>query len=140
MRVLIMGLDHIIQRPFWSSDNQARQFADDQKSRLAEEIRDAITSRGVEIVGEEANHAEESIAERVCKAEGCRYENIEMPPEERTLRGIPAGYNERPDLAPDEKDRGNQEREEYMVNRVLNGAAHCESSLVICGSQHSEPL
>ncbi len=87
MRVLIMGLDHIIQRPFWSSDRQARQFADDQKSRFAEEIRDAIGSRGVEIAGEEANHAEESIAERVCEEEGCRYENIEMPPEERTLWG-----------------------------------------------------
>lgn len=140
MRVLIMGVDHIIQRPFWSSDSRAQQFADQQKGRFAEEVREAIRGRCIEFVGEEANHAEESIAEQVCQREGCRYANIEMPPTERMLRGIPAGYNENPNVAPGEKDRGNREREEYMTNRVLDEAAHCESLLIICGSRHSEHL
>jgi hypothetical protein len=140
MRVLVMGLNHQIQRPFGSNDRRAVDFVLDQKHRFAEVIREAIRSHGVEFVGEEANHKEPSIAESVCNEEGCRYANMEMPPEERTRRGIPPGYNENDKIAADEKASWNREREDYMVKRVLSEAGHSESALIICGSQHSEPL
>jgi hypothetical protein len=137
-----MGLNHQIQRPFGSSDRRAGDFVLEQKHRFAEAIREAIRSNGVEFVGEEANHnhTEPSIVESVCNEEGCRYANIEMPPEERTRRRIPPGYNENDEIAADEKAGWNREREDYIVKRVLSQAGHSASALIICGSQHSEPL
>jgi hypothetical protein len=108
MRVLIVGLNHQIQRPFGSSDRRAVDFVLEQKHRFADAIREAIRSHGVEFVGEEANHREPSIAESVCNEEECRYANIEMPPEERTRRRIPPGYNERNEIAADEKTGWNR--------------------------------
>lgn len=140
MRVLVMGLNHQIQRPFASNDQRALDFVLDQKDRFAGVIREAVRSRGVGFVGEEANHREPSIAESVCNEEGCRYANVEMPPEERTRRGIPPGYNENDEIAADEKARWNREREDYMVESVLSESGKSESALIICGSQHSESL
>jgi hypothetical protein len=68
----------------WSSDKRALDFARDQKTRFAQPLRGRIETLHIEFVGEEANHKEASMAETVCKEEGCRYGNIEMTPDENT--------------------------------------------------------
>ena len=140
MHILIIGLSHQIQRPFWSSDKRACEFAQYQKARFAQLVRETIQTCVIEFVGEEANHQEESIAEMVCKEEACRYSNIEMTPDERMLRKIPAGYNEDTALSEIEKTKGNRQREEYMANRVIAEARDSGHILVICGRMHSDSL
>jgi hypothetical protein len=138
--ILILGLNHQIQRPFWSSDRRALAFAQDQKERFAQLIREQIRTRNVRLVGEEANPAEESIAESICTEERCRYTNIDMPSDKRAERQIPPGYNENDTVPEAEKTRGNREREDYMVAKVLATGGECDSVLIICGRDHSEPL
>lgn len=71
---------------------------------------------------------------------GCRHANIEMTPEERVRRNTPSGYYEDASLPEAEKNRCNQEREEYMSNETIRGAGRAESILVICGRLHAESI
>jgi hypothetical protein len=140
MHILILGINHQIQRPFGSNSKACREFVQEQKSRYVELLHELIQKHEINFVGEEANRTEESIAKDVCKEEGCCYVNIEMTAEERTLRKIPNQYNEDDALSDAEKARGNRERERYMVEEVLTNAQNSDNILVICGNKHSAAL
>jgi hypothetical protein len=140
VNILILGVNHQIQRPFGSSDPKAVAFVRQQKEQFVQLLRDEIRQRRIQFVGEEANHLEESIAKAVCAEEGCVYANIEMEPDERKSRGIPRDYNESKTLPQAEKDRLNREREDFMRDSVHYGASGASTVLVICGHNHSESL
>jgi hypothetical protein len=143
MQMLIIGLNHQIQPAeikSGSSSGRLEAFERDQKERFASLLGSNIAKRNARFVAEEARHGEESIAKRVCDSVNCRYLNVEMTPEERVVRNIPPGYEEDKSFPLADKDRCHRERETYMVQKTLAAAADAESTIVICGRMHSQPL
>lgn len=140
LRIVILGVNHQIQRPFGSSRKKDREFVQNQKEHFAQLLREHIQKNEITFVGEEANHAEESIAKWVCDEESCIYANIEMTAEERARHNIPTQYNESDTLSDAEKARGNRERESHMVSQILINAGDSRNILVICGDKHSDAL
>ncbi len=82
-----------------SMDGSLEAFERGQKEAFGELIRGQIRERGVQFVGEEARHGQETVAQRVCGAEHCLHANIEMEPEERQRRQIPLNYWEDPNVS-----------------------------------------
>lgn len=143
MRVFILGLNHQIQsRQILnaSTDGKAETFEQDQKERFRCMLQQLIDQHSIQFVGEEARHSEESIAQVVCERAGCRYLNIEMEPQERTLRNIPPGYNEDPNVPQVQKTAWNQARERFMVEKIIAESRDADSVLVICGREHKGAL
>lgn len=143
MRVLLVGVNHQIQPAqimSMSTNGSLEAFEQDQKERFGQLLRDYIRDRGVQFVGEEARYGQETIAQRVCQQERCRYANIDMTPQERESHNCPPGYNEDPGVPQAEKTRCNQEREEHMSGRVLAESGSAASVLVICGRLHAEAI
>jgi hypothetical protein len=144
MQILIIGINHQIQPvqiKSASSDGKAEEFERDQKERFGALLRTEIQKRGVQLVAEEALHGEETVTGRVCQIEKCKYANVEMTPEERASRNIPAGYNEDiPNLSEDEKERCNREREEHVVTKTLAAAGDANSVIMVCGRFHTNRL
>lgn len=143
MRILIFGINHQIQPATIQSGSvsgKLEEFERNQKETYGALVRKKIVERAIEFIGEEAKHGQQTVSERVCALENCRYANIEMPPDERVARNIPTGYNENPDLPAPEKARFNQEREEYMALRAIAEADSASSIMVICGSMHTAAL
>jgi hypothetical protein len=140
VRVLILGVNHQIQRPFGSSRKADLEFVQRQKEHFAQLVREHIRKHRIGFVGEEANREEASIVEAICTEEDCCYANIEMTTQEREQRKIPSQYNASDVLSSAEKARGNQERERYMVDEVLTNAQDSDGVLVICGDRHSDAM
>ena len=144
MRIVIVGINHQVQRVkigSWGSDGKPQQFEREQKEAYRELVRSEIRQVAAEFLAEETRHGEESTTRQVCEQENCRYENVEMLPEEREARGIPPGYNEDfPDMPEVDKVRFNREREEYMAAKTIAEANGAESVVLICGSFHKEAL
>lgn len=138
--VLILGVNHQIQRPFGSNSRACREFVQDQKQRFSQLLCDQIRKFQIKFVGEEANRAEPSIVKEVCGEQHCSYVNIEMTTQVRVARKIPSQYNEDHALSDTEKARGNRERELHMVEQVLVNAQGSDNILVVCGSKHSVAL
>jgi hypothetical protein len=106
MRIFIVGIRHVIQSAeilCWSCGKPER-FEQEQKAHFASLLQEAIAENAVHVVAEEARHGQETIAKRVCDATKCRYANIEIPPNERSARGILAGYNENPNTPPSDRE------------------------------------
>jgi hypothetical protein len=143
MDVLILGLNHQIQPAMiknWSSDGLFQQFEQDQKETFAQFLYDLLHERGIEFVGEEAKHGEDTIAQRLCAQENYRYSNVEMLPEERRQRNIPRDYSDNPNVSQQERDRCNLEREQYMCEQAIVHAAQAHRILIICGRLHMNPI
>lgn len=143
MRIHILGINHQVQPAdirSWGSNGLPQKFEQEQKERYAALVETLIAKTGAQIVVEETQHGLDTVTKRVCDRVKCRPANIEMPPAERTARGIPAAYNENPDTAPDDRERWNREREEYMVTKAMAEAGDAESAIVICGRMHVQAL
>lgn len=143
MRIVMLGVNHQIQGRkvcSASTDGSAERFETDQKERFTQLVRDLIQEHGIGFVAEEARWGDESLAERLCNEQNCQYANIEMTGEERAKRKIEPGYNENPEVSPEEKARGNKEREDYMAEQILTTAEGIENVLVVCGRMHSDQL
>ena len=93
MRILIIAVNHQIQPAqikSMSTNGSLEAFERDQKEKFGELLREQIRGRGVQFVGEEARHGEESVAQRVCQQAGLRpVTNIELNPEPRQGNKIP---------------------------------------------------
>src|SRR5215467_3868490 len=102
MRILILGINHQIQwSRIWSysSSGELERFERDQKDHFRELLRSKIAERKAQFIGEETKYGEPSIAEEIAAkvpTPGCRHSNIEMHPDERTARKIPANYERDP--------------------------------------------
>lgn len=144
MRVLIIAVNHQIQSAgikSMSMDGRLEAFEREQKEKFGQLLREQIHKRGIQFVGEEARHADDTVAQRVCQQEGCRRaENIDMTPEERKARNIPPGYNEDVNLPNAEKDRCNKEREAHMVGKAQAEVGNAESIALICGRLHADAI
>jgi hypothetical protein len=143
VRIFIVGVRHQIQPAeikVWSSSGRLQAFEREQKQHFASLLQDSIAANGVQIVAEETVHGEDTVTTRVCASANCRYANIEMPPDERNARGIPAGYNENPDIPSSDREQWNREGEEYMAEKTIAEAAEAESVMVVCGWSHMEAL
>lgn len=141
MRISIVGVRHQIQPAqinAWSSSGRLQAFEREQKERFAELVQEGIAKKSVQFVAEETRHGEDTVTKRVCDSVNCRYANIEMPPEEREARGIPAGYNENPDISSSDREQWNREREEYMADKTISEAGEAESVMVVCGWSHMQ--
>jgi hypothetical protein len=141
--VLILGINHQIQWvQIWSysSGGELERFEASQKDQFRELLRRRIAERRVQFIGEETKHGEPSIAHEVCASAECRYANIEMHPDERALRKIPTNYESDPNVPPEQKASFHQQREEYMLEQAVTGAADAESIIVICGRYHTPGL
>jgi hypothetical protein len=142
MTVLVLGLNHQIQPAVikgGSTDGSIEAFERSQKQSFGKLVQRLIRERGVQFVGEESKHGEETVTEQVCNGI-CRYCVIEMPREERERRNIPFNYNENPDLSEAEKSRYHCEREIYMCDKAMLEAAGLSSILIICGRLHSDAI
>jgi hypothetical protein len=143
VQVLILGINHQIQWVrIWSysSGGELERFEQGQKDQFRELLRKRISERGVQFIGEETKHGEPSIANEVCASTGCCYANIEMHPDERIERKIPANYESDPNVRQAQKTRFHQQREEYMFERVVGGTGDAKSIIVICGRYHTPGL
>jgi hypothetical protein len=143
MRILIIAVNHQIQPAqikSMSSNGTLEDFERSQKENFGEYVREHIRKRGVQFVGEEARHGEETIAQRICQQEERRRENIDMTPDERKERNIPPGYYEDVSFSESEKTRCNQEREEYMAKRVHAEDGKADSVIAICGRVHAAAI
>lgn len=142
MRVLILGINHQIQwaKIFSSSTTgELERFEQGQKDHFRELLRKKIAERGVQFIGEETKHGEPAIAHEVANSERRRYANIEMHPDVRAGRGIPANYENNPNVSA-QMAQFNQQREDYMFEKAVAEAADAESIMVICGRYHSQAL
>jgi hypothetical protein len=96
VRILIIAVNHQIQPAqikSMSTNGSLEAFERDQKEKFGELLREQIRGRGVQFVGEEARHGEESVAQRVCQQAGLRpVTNIDMTPAQRQVHNIPPGY------------------------------------------------
>jgi len=143
MHVLIIAINHQIQSAMigsMSTNGNLEAFERGQKEAFGEMIRVQIRQRGVQFVGEEARHGQETVAQRVCGMEQCRHANIEKEPEERQRRQIPLNYWEDPNVSEADKARFNCEREAYMINRTITGAGQAENVILICGRLHRDAI
>jgi hypothetical protein len=142
MNALILGLNHQIQPSVVRSGGEdIERLEREQKDRFTDLLRGLIESRGVQFIGEEAEHGVISIADLVARERGCRYANIEMSPDERQRRKIPVDYS-RPQspYSPEQRARWQREREEYMVMTALAMAGDARSLLILCGREHTDSL
>jgi hypothetical protein len=142
-RILIVGVNHQIQPAeilSWGSNGKPQKFEKEQKEQFASLLEGKIIENDVQVVFEEAMHGQETVTQRVCESANCRRVNIEMTPEERSARAIPAGYNENPEFPATDRERSNREREDYMAAKTITEPGEAESVIVICGSRHVQPL
>ena len=75
-----------------STSGTLESFERSQKEAFGLLLRSLIHERDIQFIAEEARHGQESVTHGICGLENCRYANVEMTPEERTNRNIPAGY------------------------------------------------
>lgn len=144
MQVLIISVNHQIQPRLikgGSSDGSVEAFERGQKERFAQLLQTKIRERSMEFLGEEARYDEETIAQKICELENCRYANIDMTPEERERRNIPPGYaDEGSKVCEAEIARCHREREQYMCQKALAETGESKSILLICGRTHAGPM
>jgi hypothetical protein len=143
MRALIIGINHQIQPVrigSSSTSGELERFEQGQKDQFRELLHKRIAERSVQFIGEEARHGQESIAQRACASKGCRYANIEIPPDERAAQHIPTNYEEDETLSREQKDSFHSQREAYMFEKTTAEAHDAESALVICGYSHTPAL
>jgi hypothetical protein len=143
MRILILGINHQIQPARTcssSTSGELERFEQRQKDQFRTLLRKRIAERGVQFIGEEAKHGQESITQLLCSSDGCRYANIEIPPDDRAARNIPTNYEEHAGVPPHQKTLFHQEREEYMFKTTIAEVRDAESIIVICGRFHTPAL
>lgn len=143
MRVYILGINHQIQKNgigSYSTDGSLERFEKGQKEQWDILLQKEIDKRGAEFIGEEARHGWESIADAVCRAKGCHYANIEIPPNERANRQIPNDYESDENKTSEQKKAFHEQREQYMFDETLKEAGAAQSIIVICGRYHTAQL
>ena len=143
MRMYILGVNHQIQGTqilSMSTGGALERFEAEQKREFRRLLRDRLAERHAEFVAEEARHGEESIAQELSCAEGLRYANVEMPPMERTARGILPGYESNANIEQADKAAFHREREAYMFERTIAEARGAESVIVVCGRNRVSAL
>jgi hypothetical protein len=143
VRIHILGINHQVQPAdirSWGSNGEPQRFEQDQKERYAALVEQVVRENNVEIVAEETQHGLDTVTRRACERANCRCANIEMPPDVRTARGIPPGYNENENTAPADCVRWNRDREDYMATQAITEAGDAQSAMVICGRMHVRPL
>jgi hypothetical protein len=143
MRIFILGIRHQIQPAeigSWSTGGRLEAFERGQKNNFALLLQKSIAEKSVKLTAEETTHGKDTVTKRVCASVNGLYANIEMPPAERTARGIPAGYNENSITPPSDCARWNREREEYMAAKTIAEAGDADSVMVVCGWSHTQPL
>jgi hypothetical protein len=143
VRIFILGIRHQIQPAeigSWSTGGKLEAFERGQKETFASLLQRSIAERGVKLTAEETIHGKDTVTKRVCASVKCLYANIEMPPEERSARGIPVGYNENPVTPQTDSEQWNREREDYMATQTIVQAGEADSVMVVCGWSHTQPL
>jgi hypothetical protein len=106
----------------------------DPRTRLRLQFHDflgeIIGKYPVDLICEQAQHGQESIAQTVAEREPLRYCNIEIPPRRRTELGIPP-------LGTDIEGAEIAERDAllgfHMVHELLGAVAGARAMIVICG-------
>jgi hypothetical protein len=79
MKVLILGLNHQIQRAdILSAGYEIVKLEEGQKNKFGEALARIIQEHKVEFIGEEAQHGVDLVARRVATSLGRQHENIEM--------------------------------------------------------------
>ena len=139
MRILIIGVSHQIQSAQIENTGMDAKFEQGQKDDFGSFVRSKILEYGVQFIGEETLHGQESVTQQLCTLNNWPYANIEMTPEGRRARNIPPDYQENQNLPETERARCQREREEYMFARILREGG-AMSILIICGSNHTAPL
>jgi hypothetical protein len=143
MDVLVLGLDHWIQRQqdADAERNQARQS-------FERDIRGLIDERGVTLVAEEAGNDDE-VAEGLQRQENvwAGFENRgprRIEPVETIARTITRPVNgcDYVDIRPagEWPDPGRPEYERAMLNRIRQNVGNANSVLVLCGEFHRQNI
>src|ERR1700730_13510885 len=103
--------------------------------RFHDFLRDIIARYPVDLICEQAQHGQESIAQTVAEQAPLRYHNIEILPRRLAELGMPpldttdvAGSDTLEQLA-----QWNALRESHMVHELLGAVAGARAMIVICG-------
>jgi hypothetical protein len=132
MRMLILGLDHAIQKI-------PGNFPNPRKDRYEGLVKQLVKNRTVEFIGEEAYPNWRTIAKRIAGSlNGVHWEAIEMSLEQRDALGITEDQNSRP--SDNVRVLSDPIREAYMVWRAIMKAGAVQSSMILCGRLHTEEL
>ncbi len=142
VKVLIIGLNHQIQvDAIRSIGPEIEQLEGEQKDRLAQAIDRIIQREKAQFVGEEGEHGVALIAERVTQQLGRKYANIDMPPAERSQKGIPPDYlDTNHPYTPKQRDAWNSEREQHMVQSAISSAGTSDTIIILCGRDQTDSL
>jgi hypothetical protein len=159
MNVLVLGIDHEIQRvDAWRPDAM--------KAAYRALLISKIEQRGIQFIGEESHADHETVGQRLTVelALPFPWRNIDMPEQARRDAGIYEAQMERvpvrqagtvqthSDLGGFYLDLKNGShlfcpripsdavREDYMLDRALEGTGNATSIMVLCGSHHIEAL
>lgn len=159
MNILIFGIDHEIQKvDAWRSNQM--------KAAYRELLMTLINQRGVQAICEEADGVEETVGHQLAHQLGLSFgwTNIDMPEHDRIDAGI---FEEQMNRVPVQRDGAvpthfedgaffldlkngthlfcprvpsDAVRENYMCQRVIEGAGDANSVLVLCGNFHIQGL
>jgi hypothetical protein len=159
MNIFVLGADHEIQRvDAWRTDDMKREYRDLLTS--------VVGQHGVQFICEEANDMYQYVGQQITASRGLprEWKNIDMPQEVREQRGIAGEQNHRPveprlgiiqshvgdDGYYERRENGEGRfyqrvpsdavREDYMVERAIEGAGNANSILVVCGHMHAPAL
>ena len=148
MRVLIVSIDHFVQRA--KSGRETAALAA-RKNKLDSLLRREIAARNVRVIAEEAEPRYQTIAQNLANASNSQisWKNIGMNEDERNRAGILDALRNRPTH---NEQRDNQEveiehripeddiYEDFMVAETLQGAGEAESLMILCGDMHVQAL
>lgn len=144
VKYIVLGCNHGIQRlrPLncFDDTSDVRQ----QRSQFRDLLAKIINESKIELIGEERNDSQETIAQELARKSGICCPNIDANLENRKRLGIPCDYladeNGRYKYGDAERAAWLKKREEYMLGRIRQEQGNANSVLVICGFRHMAPL
>lgn|GEM_PF-5667923 len=142
--IVVIGCCHDLQKVCptrQDPDHIVRQQI--QKLKFVRTLAQMIEQHGINLVAEEARHAELTTVEQLARLAHIYYANIDMPLAERERRGIPRTYSSLRDIDDATKEqarRFDEVREDYMFSRAKEFMTSDTKALVIVGQMHMEPL
>ena len=149
MNILIIGIDHELQKARQVDEDSDRAARKDQLEAL---LKKEIAERRVGFISEESDPKAITIANQLAGGWKPRipWKNITMPENERKKAGIFEALKNRPTFPELRKDRQlvaiehripeDEVYEAYLIDQTKQGAGGAQSILILCGDLHVDAL
>lgn len=139
MKYIVLGCNHGIQRlrPLNCFDDTPE--VQRQRLHFRDLLAKVISESKIEVIAEERDDSQETIAQSLAKEHGICCPNIDAPSEKRESLGIPSDYL-KGNYTDAKKQAWLRLREDFMLRRIKQEQGNAHSALVICGFLHMNPL